>query len=155
MSRRRPPVNTAPTGKVTISGNTIVGSKLTVTNNLEDKDGIASKIAYQWCRTKGKKTDITKATQDTYILIDADVGFTISVVASYTDKLGNTESVTSSATAEVEKKKEEKKKQIARHSRRRKPTQGERVRSGRRSVFFRQPTMWRINHPAGRSNTIE
>jgi hypothetical protein len=162
MSRKPPkdpvPVNNAPTGKVTISGNPIIGQTLTVTNNITDADGIATAIAYQWCRTKkGTRTNITKATKNTYILIEKDLDHTISVIASYTDKLGNAESVESVVTAAVEKKKEEEKekKQIVRHSRRKKPTQGERVRSGRRSVFFRQPTMWRINHPAGRSNTVE
>ena len=158
MSRRPPPVNNAPTGTVNISGNPIVEETLTVTNNIKDVDGIATAIAYQWCRTKrGTRTNITRATTNTYILIDADIGYTISVIASYTDRLGNAESVVSVVTAEVEKKKEEeeKRKTIVRHSRRKKPTQGERVRSGRRSVFFRQPTTWRINHPTGRSNTVE
>ena len=152
------PKNNKPVGTVQISGNTVVGKTLTVTNDIADKDGIASKITYQWQRTKkGKTTNITKATKETYLLIDADVSYTISVIASYTDKLGNAESVTSTDTAEVveEPQVEKKKLKIRFHSRRKPPTRGDRVRSGRRNVFFRQPTIWRINHPAGRSNTIE
>jgi len=162
MSRPPPrdpvPKNNEPTGTVQISGNTVVGQTLTVTNNITDKDGIASKITYQWCRTKkGTKTNITKATKETYLLTAEDVSYTISVIASYTDKSDKAESVTSAATAEIEEKPqvEKKKLKIRFHSRRKPPTRGDRVRSGRRNVFFRQPTIWRINHPAGRSNTIE
>ena len=149
--------NNEPRGNVVISGHPVVGRTLTVTNDITDEDGIG-RITYQWYRKKdsGKRSKIPDATRNTYVLVDDDEGFSISVTASYTDGQRNPEYVVSNPmvlniTADVKKKKQI----IIRHSARAKLTQGERVRSGRRSVFFRQPAMWRINHPAGRSNTIE
>ncbi|MCE9688675.1 hypothetical protein LZP73_21245, partial [Shewanella sp. AS16] len=55
-------------------------------------------ISYQWLRDG---SNISGATGSSYLLLDADVGASISVVASYTDNQGTAESVTSSATAAV------------------------------------------------------
>ena len=147
-----------------------MSKKPKVSNTLADKDGLG-KISYQWARS-GR--NISKATNATYKLIDADLNHTITVIASYTDGAGNKESVSSKATGTIRgEKKEEyeeeepekekpkpkpkvvpKKKRIVHHSKRKMISQKERIRSGRRSVFFRQPTLWRITHPNGTGNTI-
>jgi hypothetical protein len=89
------PVNTLPTGSVTISGNTQSGQTLTATvNNLVDPDGTGA-ITYQW---KRNGVAIPSATNSTYVLIQSDVGQTITVTASYTDGYGRSESLTSSGT---------------------------------------------------------
>ena len=59
---------------------------------------VSATISYQWQRDG---VDIAGATGTTYTLGDADVGATISVVASYTDGHGTAESVTSAPTAAV------------------------------------------------------
>lgn len=91
-------VNDAPSGTVTISGTPKQGETLTVSNNITDADGIGD-VTYQWY-VDGKP--ISGATKDTYTLTQNDVGKTITVVANYTDKAGNKESVISSATSLVE-----------------------------------------------------
>ncbi|MEI6746792.1 MAG: calcium-binding protein [Methylococcaceae bacterium] len=63
---------------------------LSATNNLSDIDGIASNISYQWM-VNG--TPVKDATSDKYLLTQDDVYKTISVSASYTDKLGKIENV--------------------------------------------------------------
>ena len=55
-------------------------------------------VSYQWRRDDA---DIPGATSDTYILGDADVGATITVVASYTDGGGTPEAVTSSGVGPI------------------------------------------------------
>ncbi|MCE9688275.1 Ig-like domain-containing protein, partial [Shewanella sp. AS16] len=90
-------VNDAPTGSVSITGTAIEDQSLTASNTLGDADGLGS-ISYQWLRGG---SNISGATSSSYLLLDADVGSSISVVASYTDNQGTAESVTSSATAAV------------------------------------------------------
>jgi hypothetical protein len=91
------PANTLPTGSITISGNTQAGQTLTATlNNLVDPDGIVLPIAYKWTRVS--VGDIAGAINSTYVLIQDDVGKTITVTASYTDGYGRSESLTSSGT---------------------------------------------------------
>ena len=90
-------VNNLPTGSVTISGTPTEDQTLTVSNTLADEDGIGS-VSYQWQRNG---VDIGGATGSNYVLGDADVGATITVVASYTDLHGTAESVTSAPTAAV------------------------------------------------------
>ena len=92
-----PPVNTAPTGSVTISGTASEGQTLTASNTLADADGLGA-ITYQW---KRGVNDIPGETLATYILVQDDVGEIISVIASYTDGQGTLESVPSAATAAV------------------------------------------------------
>jgi hypothetical protein len=91
-------LNNAPTGAVTISGTVTEDQTLTAnTSALADADGLGP-FSYQWRRGG---VPIIGATASTYVLGDADVGTTISVIVSYTDGLGNAESVTSAATAAV------------------------------------------------------
>jgi hypothetical protein len=91
------PVNDAPTGTVTISGTPNVGITLTAANTLADVDGLGA-ISYQW---QAGGADIPGATGSSYILTNAEVGKTITVIARYTDAQGKAESVASSATAPV------------------------------------------------------
>jgi VCBS repeat-containing protein len=86
--------NDAPEGEVTISG--IVGNNqiLTASNNLSDVDGLGA-ITYRWL---ADGVDIAGANQGTYLLTQADVNKTITVVASYTDAQGMQEFVPSSNT---------------------------------------------------------
>ncbi|MFX0547497.1 calcium-binding protein [Roseovarius sp. S1116L3] len=93
-----PPVNSAPTGSVSISGTAAEDQTLTASNTLTDADGLGT-IAYQWQRGG---SDISGATGGSYTLTQADVGAAITVVASYTDGGGTAESAASAATADVE-----------------------------------------------------
>ncbi len=90
-------VNDLPTGGVTISGSATQGQTLTAANTLADVDGLGA-ISYQW---KAGGVVITGATASSYTLTQAEVGKTISVVASYTDALGTKEGKTSVATPVV------------------------------------------------------
>jgi hypothetical protein len=86
-----------PTGELSITGKPLQNEILTVSNNLADVDGLGS-ISYQWF---SNNSTISGATQNTYIPSYLDVGKTIGVVASYTDGLGNLESVQNSTDAVV------------------------------------------------------
>ena len=88
-------VNDAPTGGVTISGTPTQGQTLTAGNTLSDADGLGT-ISYQW---KAGGEDIPGATGDTFKLTEAQVGKTITVIVSYTDGHGASESKTSEALA--------------------------------------------------------
>ncbi|MDF2464005.1 MAG: tandem-95 repeat protein [Ramlibacter sp.] len=90
-------INDAPTGSVTISGTTTEGQTLTASNTLADPDGLGA-ITYQW---QADGVDIAGETASTLLLTQAQVGKTITVVASYTDLGGAAESVPSTATAAV------------------------------------------------------
>ena len=90
-------VNDAPTGSVSIAGTPTEDQTLTAANTLADEDGMGA-ISYQWQRDG---VDIGGATTSTYTLTQADVGTTITVVASYTDGEGTAESVTSSGVGPV------------------------------------------------------
>jgi hypothetical protein len=95
-------VNDAPTGAVSIGGTATQGVTLTASNDLADVDGIPTSgigaISYQWLA--GGST-ISGANTGTYVLTSAEVGKTVTVVASYTDNDGHAESVTSAATSSV------------------------------------------------------
>ncbi len=93
-------VNNNPNGQVTISGAVTEGETLTaVTNTISDPDGPATlTFSYQW---KRDGTDITSATEETYDLVQADVGAAITVTVSWTDAFNTEESLTSDATAAV------------------------------------------------------
>ena len=86
--------NSLPIGSVTISGLVTQNQVLTASNNLADADGLGS-INYQWLSSGNL---IPNASQQIYTLKQSDVGKSISVKVSYVDKLGTTESVTSSQT---------------------------------------------------------
>ena len=90
-------VNDAPTGSVTISGTPTEDQILTASNTLADEDGLGT-ISYQWQRDG---VDIWRRDHRTYTLTQADVGTTITVVASYTDGQGTAESVTSAGVGPV------------------------------------------------------
>ncbi|NQE64719.1 hypothetical protein E1H18_4975, partial [Caulobacter sp. RHG1] len=89
--------NNAPTGSVTFSGTATQGQTLTAANTLADADGLGA-ISYQW---KADGTSIAGATGSTFVLAEAQVGKTITVVASYVDGLGVTESVSSGGGSKV------------------------------------------------------
>ena len=90
-------LNDAPTGTVTISGTLTQGQLLTAANTLVDADGLGA-ITYTWYAS-GTVNPI--GTGNTFTLLQAQVGKTISVVASYTDSQGTAEVVSSSATSLV------------------------------------------------------
>ncbi|MEO8410345.1 MAG: putative Ig domain-containing protein, partial [Propionivibrio sp.] len=90
-------INDAPTGTVTISGTPTQGQTLTVANTLADADGLGT-ISYQW---QANGSNIVGATGATITLGEAQLGQTMSVVASYTDGHGTNETVSSAASAPV------------------------------------------------------
>ena len=94
--------NNSPIGVVTISGTLVLGRTLTATNTLADFDGIPSSgadaIRYQWLADGSL---IAGATGSTYVLTAAEVGKAISVIASYKDNQGTSESVSSQPTQVV------------------------------------------------------
>lgn len=89
------PVNDAPEGAVTISGSAVQGQVLTVANTLIDVDGLGD-FSYQW---KADGSDIVGATSASLTLGQGEVGKSITVVASYTDGDGTSESKSSDPAA--------------------------------------------------------
>ena len=96
--------NNAAEGAPTITGTAQVGETLTAaTTGITDADGLTNATyTYQWIRVDGTEADITDADSSTYILVDADAGKTIKVRVSFTDDAGNSETLTSVATATVD-----------------------------------------------------
>ena len=97
--------NNRATEAPTITGAAQVGETLTAdTSGIADADGLDNvSYGYQWIRNDGSTdTDIQDATGSSYTLVDADEGKTIKVEVSFTDDGGNDESLTSTATGEVE-----------------------------------------------------
>ncbi|MDX8389296.1 MAG: hypothetical protein R8M38_02285, partial [Mariprofundaceae bacterium] len=93
--------NGRPTGTVTIAGTPTPtqNQTLTAANTLADINGPPTlTVTYQWNRNG---SPIALATATTYRLVQADVGTTITVTASYTDSLGKLETKTSIATANI------------------------------------------------------
>ena len=85
--------NAAPAGTFSISGEPVTGTQISVVNNITDADGTTgSTFAYQWYRGGAA---ITGATGENYTLAVADELALISVVATYDDDAGKTETVTS------------------------------------------------------------
>ena len=96
--------NTAATGAPTITGTAQVGQTLTaVTTGITDADGLTSPTyTYQWIRVDGTdEEDISGENSSTYTLVDADLGTTLKVRVTFDDDGGNTETLTSAATATV------------------------------------------------------
>ena len=89
-------VNDPVLGGVTIIGTPTQGQTLSASSNITDADGLGA-ITYHWLRGG---TD-TGATGTNYVLSEADVGSTMTVVATYTDGHGTNESLTSAATGPV------------------------------------------------------
>ena len=96
------PTNTAPTGAPAITGTATLGQQLTAsTTGISDADGLPSSFSYQWVRVHADGTsnpvNIPGETTATYTLTTADVGRRIRVRVSFTDDLGNPETLTSAA----------------------------------------------------------
>ena len=93
--------NTPATGTPAISGTVRVGETLTAdTTGIADEDGLDNAVfSYQWLADGAA---ISGATDDTYTLVDADEGKTITVQVSFTDDAGNEEELTGAATDAVE-----------------------------------------------------
>ena len=106
-------VSHSPTGSVTISGVAREDEVLSASHALSDadnlgviswqwnRDGVLIVISRQWNRDG---VAIDGATDSTYTLVQADVGASMTVTASYTDGESTAESVTSAPTAVVENK---------------------------------------------------
>ena len=97
----------AATGAPAITGTAAVGQPLAVDlTGIADADGLAGvSYSYQWVRVDAdglsNAVDITDATDATYTLVDADLGTTLKVRVTFDDDGGNTETLTSAATATV------------------------------------------------------
>ena len=93
--------NSPATGAPSISGTAQVGETLTVdTSGIDDADGMSGAVfSYQWL---ADGVDIAGATNNTYTLVDTDVGKTIKVRVIFRDDKNNPETLTSEATAAVE-----------------------------------------------------
>ena len=86
-----PSINRRPSGFIEIEGDAQEKHILAVNSDfVMDPDGLGE-FSYQWLRDG---TEVVAATSKTYELTQADVGSYISAVVSYTDKLGQPESVT-------------------------------------------------------------
>ena len=97
------PENSAPIGLPTISGTPQVEETLTAqTSTIADADGLTGvSYNYQWL---AGGTDISGATGSSLRLTASHQGQTIQVRVSFTDDRGNSESLTSEATAAVSAK---------------------------------------------------
>ena len=97
---RRVAANSPATGAPTISGTAQVGETLTAsTTGISDADGMTNAtFTYQWL---ADDTDISGATSSTYSLTTGEQGKAIKVTVTFTDDAGNSESLTSTATAAV------------------------------------------------------
>ena len=92
--------NNPATGAPTISGTAQVGETLTAsTTGIADSDGLTfTTFTHQWLADDAA---ISGATASTHTLVAADAGTGIKVRVSFTDDAGNTESLTSGASAAV------------------------------------------------------
>ena len=95
-----PPSNSVATGAPTIGGTAQVGETLAAsTSDISDDDGLANAtFTYQWL---ADDAEISGARGSSYTLADADAGKAIKVRVSFTDDVGNAESLTSTATAAI------------------------------------------------------
>ena len=90
--------NNPATGAPGINGTAQTGQTLTATtSDVADEDGLTgAAFTHQWVRSdSGTDTDIDAATGSTYVVATADEGKVIRVRVSFTDDLGNSESLTS------------------------------------------------------------
>ena len=92
--------NSPATGAPTIAGTAQVGQTVTAdTSGIADTDGLANAtFSYQWL---ADDTEIAGHTGLTYTLADTDEAKAIKVEVSFTDDVGNDESLTSAATDAV------------------------------------------------------
>ncbi len=97
-------LNSPATGAPLVSGIARIGETLTASSSgIADEDGLSNPTySYQWIRNNGTTDSVIQdATSSTHRLTDDDVGKTIKVRVSFTDDEGNSESLTSDATAVV------------------------------------------------------
>ena len=92
--------NNPPTGAVSILGSATQGETLTATNNLVDLDGLGP-ISYKWQTSTDNTTWSDLSTGSTLSISATNVGKYLRVNASYIDRIGTIESVTSSTTSLV------------------------------------------------------
>ena len=94
------PANTPATGSPGIDGSPVVGQTLTATtSDIGDDDGIVdAAFNYQWLAGDAV---IEGAATSTYTVAAGDVGKTLKVRVTFTDDVGNEESLTSAPTAAV------------------------------------------------------
>lgn len=90
-------INDLPTGDITITGFATRGETLTAHHTLRDVDGMGA-INYQWF---ADGLEVSGATGRTFTITADVLGQPISVRATYTDQLGNENSVISSNTDSV------------------------------------------------------
>ncbi len=95
-----PRPNRPATGAPTISGTVRVGETLTAsTAEIEDPDGLSGAVfAHQWL---SDGADISGATDASYTLTDEDEGAAIRVRVTFTDDMGNDETLLSAPTEPV------------------------------------------------------
>jgi Ca2+-binding RTX toxin-like protein len=95
--------NTPPTGTVTLSTTTPAENQaITATRAFDDIDGVnAATIVFTWESETSPGSWAAVGTGATFTPDDAQVGFPLRAVATYTDGDGVLESVTSAATANV------------------------------------------------------
>ena len=96
-----PKPNSPATGAPSVSGTAEVGETITAeTSGIADADGLGNAtFSYQWVSSDGSTdADIQDATDSTYTLVSADEGKTVKVRVSFTDAVGNPESLTSAPT---------------------------------------------------------
>ena len=97
--------NSPPTGKPIITGTPEVNQTLTADiSGIVDTDGLPAddQFSYQWVQNDGTDdSDISGATDSTYLLKAADLGKTIKVRVTFTDEGGTEETLTSDATTAV------------------------------------------------------
>ena len=80
------PVNDVPVGSITLVGQPVENTTVTIDDQLFDADGVTN-LSYHWLRN-GVSIGVIG---DSYTLVDADVGQSIQVEARYIDGLGNSE----------------------------------------------------------------
>ena len=90
-------LNDTQTGTITITGTPREEEVLVATHTLADGDGLGA-ISWQWSRGG---LVIDGATNSSYTLVQADVGSSLTVTASYIDGDSTAETVTSSSTSIV------------------------------------------------------
>ena len=93
-------VNDAPTGSITLAGQPTEDQTLSIINTLSDEDGIdTGSFVYQWF---ADNTPISGATNETFLLTQAQVGKIMRLSLSYTDLSGTEETVYSDFSGSIE-----------------------------------------------------
>ena len=92
--------NNSPTGAVTISGTIRQNETLNLSNSISDSDGVGA-LTYKWRVSSDNKTWTDLSSGSTLKLTESEVGKYLCAYVSYVDGKGNTETVSSTATAAV------------------------------------------------------